>query len=228
MKIKENIRNWIRRKFVSTNRDIVSYTHPIKTNGFNIIKRISKENKILLYPHEAYQIYTIVKSLCEKRICNLAEVGVCNGGSAKVICEAKSLSKLYLFDTFSGLPKPTKIDTLFKEGDYSSTQEEVGKYLTNYDNLRIISGLFPNSASEEIKKLKFMFVHLDVDLHDSMLNSLNFFYPRMERGGIIILHDYPAESIKKAITDFLNDKPEIVIELNGSQCMIIKQEDEEC
>ncbi len=222
MDIKENIRIWIRRKFVSTNRDIISYTNPIKTDGFNIIRKILKENKILLYPHEAYQIYTIVKSLCEKRVCNLAEVGVYKGGSAKVICEVKGVSNLFLFDTFYGLPKPTELDVSFKEGDYPSKEKEVREYLKGYDNVKIVSGLFPNSVSEEIKKLKFMFVHLDVDLHNSVLNSLDFFYPRMEKGGIIISHDYSLKGIKKAIIDFLKDKPEVVIELNGHQCMIIK------
>jgi len=45
----------------------------------------------------------------------------------------------------------------------------------------------------------------------------------MNKGGIILSHDYiDVASVKKAIDDFFKDKPETVIELSGSQCMIIK------
>jgi len=53
---------------------------------------------------------------------DIAEVGVYQGGSAKLICEARNENKvLYLFDTFEGLPTPGKFDGSFKKGKYNTS-----------------------------------------------------------------------------------------------------------
>ena len=72
---------------------------------------------------------------------------------------------------------------------------------------------------------KFSFVHLDVDIYTSTLEALKFFYPRINRGGAILSHDYPgAVGVKKAFDEFFEDKPEIVIELptGTGQALVIK------
>lgn len=45
----------------------------------------------------------------------------------------------------------------------------------------------------------------------------------MNKGGIIITHDYiNAIGVRKAFDDFFKDKVEPIIELSGSQCLIVK------
>src|SRR3989338_3744494 len=44
--------------------------------------------------------------------------------------------------------------------------------------------------AEPIKNKKFSLVHFDVDTYESTKNSIEFFYPRMTRGGVILSHDY--------------------------------------
>ena len=45
----------------------------------------------------------------------------------------------------------------------------------------------------------------------------------MSRGGIIISHDYnTALGVKKAVDIFLKDKPEPLMEMTGSQCLLVK------
>lgn len=102
------------------------------------------------------------------------------------------------------------------------------KLLKKYKNVYFYKGFFPKTA-RVLSNKKFSFVHLDVDLYKSTFDALDFFYPRMNLGGIIISHDYSTcrnyESIpgvKKAIVDFFQDKPESIIELIGSQCLIVK------
>ena len=51
-----------------------------------------------------FLIYSLAKAQ-SKRPGDFAEVGVYQGGSARVICEAKGSKRLRLFDTFSGLPE---------------------------------------------------------------------------------------------------------------------------
>ena len=43
---------------------------------------------------------------------------------------------------------------------------------------------------KEIKNEKFSFVHIDVDLYEPTMKSLEFFFPRLVKGGIIVCDDY--------------------------------------
>jgi len=65
-------------------------------------------------------------------------------------------------------------------------------------------------------------VHIDVDLFEATLASLVFFYPKMNKAGIIISHDYDEPGVRKAFDDFFADKPEPVIEMSGCQCLVVK------
>jgi len=94
--------------------------------------------------------------------------------------------------------------------------------LNKYEHINFYKGLFPSTANP-IKNKNFSFVHLDLDLYEGTLDSIKFFYPRMSKGGIILTHDYKsAQGVKKAFDGFFKDKPEPLIEMSGSQCLIVK------
>ena len=192
----------------------------------DLIKEIKKEVDFAFYPYEAFMIYSIVKTQTSLEG-DLAEVGVYQGGSAKLICETKKEKKLYLFDTFTGLPDVSYDDTHFGEkhwydNEFANTSvESIKKLLKKYDNVYIVKGTFPESGKEIIDK-KFCFVHLDVDLYKSTIDSLRFFFPKMIAGGIILIHDYHSDGIQKAFREFKTENNIHVVELTGSQAMIIK------
>lgn len=187
--------------------------------------RISNELNVNCYldSEERYTIYSSIKSLSGLDG-DIAEVGVYKGGSAKLICEIKGNKKLYLFDTFAGLPNTSKED-LVKKGWLSETSlEQVKAYLGNYSNVTFFKGLFPQTA-QSISHAKFSFVHLDTDTYQSTFDGLVFFWPRMVSGGRIVSHDYNASDvmgIKKAFTEFFKDQPEKLIEIADTQVMVIK------
>jgi hypothetical protein len=176
---------------------------------------------------EAYAIYMAVQNSLKIKG-DLAEVGVYRGGSAKIICEAKGRRRLHLFDTFEGQPELSKIDyssqrpyNLYK-GQFKSSYKEVKKYLSKCPNVYLYKGLFPDSA-RAIKKRRFSFIHLDVDIYESTLNCLKFFYPRMNKGAVLISHDYSnIPGVKKAFDEFFKGKKEVVLECGSSQCMMVK------
>lgn len=209
----------------SKNKMLVFYNcnDPTNIQIFSLIKQIKKETEMLLDDLEAYQIYTVVRKT-EKIAGDIAEVGVYKGGSAKLICEITKKS-VHLFDTFEGLPDLCEMDNprQFRKGDHSAPFESVKSYLKNYPSVYLYKGLFPSTA-EPVKNKKFSFVHLDVDIYESTLNCLRFFYSRMSKGGAIMSHDYPeSKGVKKAFDEFFSDKPEIIIEFPGcNQCLIIK------
>ncbi len=205
----------------------MNYRYLDRVNGI-LALRTMKVNGIGINNSETYNVYQAIKQT-NKIDGDIAEVGVYKGGSAELICIAKGRRKLYLFDTFEGLPEFSKYDKTvgdpeFKPGGYCSDYRFVKERLKKYPTVYIYKGLFPKTA-EPIAFKKFCFVHLDVDLYMSTKEALKFFYPRMQKGGIIISHNYSNyDGVMKAFDDFFKDKPEPIIELKngGTQCMMVK------
>ena len=197
------------------------FSSPERCIIWDMINNIKREVDMLLENDEAYYIYMAVKNT-EKIKGDIAEVGVYQGGSAKIICAANNEKSLHLFDTFEGIPSLDAIDSVnFHEGQFACPLDVVKNYLSQYEKIFFYKGTFPDTSVPVIDK-KFSFVHLDVDTYPSTLNCLKFFYPRMSQGGIIISHDYLVAGVRKAFDEFFVDKPDPIIELLSSQCLIVK------
>ena len=188
----------------------------------DLIRSIKRETPMMLFDNEAYQIFMAVKRT-EHIEGDLAEVGVYRGGSAKLICKANGNKALHLFDTFEGLPAVEDIDApQFNKGQFAASFEDVKKHLEDYQNVHFYKGLFPTTATPVANKA-FSFVHFDVDTYESTRSCLEFFYPRTNKGGIILSHDYiSAAGVRRAFDEFFSDKLEPIIEMSGTQCLVVK------
>ena len=188
---------------------------------YELIRCVFREKDMLLTEDEAYQLYSCAANAARVPG-DMAEVGVFRGGSARLICEAKRDKTLFLFDTFEGLPDVQSSDGRFEKGQYKASLEEVTKYLNGYPGVSTYKGLFP-ATSEPVRDKRFCFVHLDVDIYSCTRAGLEFFYPRMSPGGVILIHDYLwGEGVRKAVHEFIADKPGPILELAGAYCAIIK------
>jgi predicted O-methyltransferase YrrM len=186
------------------------------------ILRTSDERILLLDYGEAAQILSALRATAHLPG-DIAELGVAWGASARLIAANASGRTVHLFDTFGGLPKPSAVDSAkFAEGDFNSQLQDVQQYLSGYD-CRFYKGFFPQTAAP-LAEAQFSFVHLDVDIYESTLAGLEFFFPRLVRGGILISHDFlSADGVDRAMSEFFADKAERPIELAaGYQCMIVK------
>jgi len=209
------------RVFLAQNRPVVSYDLPHRAKAVRLIKQVHAEREMILTVPEAYSIFATVERTA-KVPGDVAEVGVYQGGSSKLICEAKGARHLHLFDTFEGLPPRKDIDPVyFSKGKFACSIESVRQYLGSYSDVSFYQGFFPRTATP-VSDRRFSFVHLDVDLYESTRSCLEFFYPRMSPGGVIMSHDYFAAGVKAAFDEFFTDKPEPIIELAGDQCMVVK------
>ena len=66
---------------------------------------------------------------------------------------------------------------------------EVQQALAEFPKLVISQGWVPQ-VLEQLPEQVWSFVHLDVDLYEPTLGGLEYFYPRLSAGGIIITDDY--------------------------------------
>lgn len=140
---------------------------------------------------------------------DVAEVGVYEGGSAEIIINNINQSKkIFLCDTFSGLLDCENIDTKnshIKNGLYKSSIDSIGLKFYENKNVHIVPGLFPESATKNMIENYYSLVHIDVDTYLSTINCLQFFYPKINFGGQIIVHDYAIlDGVTKAIHHFLD------------------------
>lgn len=152
---------------------------------------------------------------------DIAEFGSYRGGSAGLILRSiPTVKRLHVFDSFEGMPDVSTEDNFHKKGDFSDTVEDrVRAGLDSIGNNFVMHvGFFSKTIPEfPDPDEKFCLSHIDADLYDSILDALEFTYPRMVQGGVMIFDDYGApscEGAKKAVDEFFADKPETVVTLS--------------
>jgi predicted O-methyltransferase YrrM len=220
--IKHSIMTAMTRLLKNSHSVILSYWDD-RAPVLDLVKQIQAESGMVLLKNEAYQLYAVARST-QKIPGDMAEVGVYRGGSARLISEVKGDRQLYLFDSFEGLPELSDKDShQFHARMYTASYEEVSKYLSRLPGVFLYKGWFPGETAQVVKNKTFSFVHLDVDLYEATRDALEFFYPRLNKGGVLISHDYSnSGGVRKAFDGFFSDKPEPLIELGGSQVLIVK------
>lgn len=141
---------------------------------------------------------------------DVAEVGVYRGGSAYLMANIAKNATVHLFDTFDGMPIEGEHD-VHEVGDFHDTSlGHVQSLLKNNTNVEFYPGIFPGTA-DGIKNKKFKLVHIDGDQYQTTKDALEFFYPRLVNGGVMLFDDYCWENcpgVARAIHEFLKDKQE--------------------
>lgn len=190
-----------------------------------LIKSVRRQNRCYLSADESFNVLSLARAYAHREGAFI-EIGTFRGGSAKLISEVKGNKKFYICDTFEGLPEGTEADrSVYTPNQYCCSLESVSEFLKDYQNLVYVKGLFPQSAQGVIPEdEKFAFAHIDVDLYEGTLQGIEYLYPRMIPGGVIISHDFATlTGVRKAMYDFLDNHPETsLVELPTTQCMIIK------
>lgn len=125
-----------------------------------------------------------------------AELGVYKGDLAWKLNALFPERELYLFDTFTGfddrdITQEKELQTSrAAEGDFGDTSvEAVRSRLPFPEKAHFEKGFFPETA-EGLSGVTYAFVSLDADLYAPILAGLEYFCPRLAKGGMILLHDY--------------------------------------
>ena len=159
---------------------------------------------------------------------DIAELGTFKGGSALLIGQANaSRKRMHLFDTFEGIPQATEsLDSVVAGDIKGPSLTQVQQVLAEYaDCITYYPGVFPETTARVPPDLTFSLVNLDADVFGATRDALEFFYPRMNRGGVILVHDYSQPhciGVKVAVDEFFQHRPEMVTELWDSQALVIK------
>lgn len=156
-----------------------------------------------------------------------AEVGAYKGGSSLLIAEMLPNTMLYVYDTFTGIPVSGEKDR-HKVGDFGDTSADAVWYLLEEHHSHVVMqvGMFPETTNAVDPDVKYCFVHCDGDQYQVTKDFLEYFYPRMSAGGIMIFDDYlwpDCPGVALALHEFLQDKPESITVEQEYQAIVQKQ-----
>lgn len=161
---------------------------------------------------------------------DLVEIGVCKGGSS--MCMALSslrhenLRHIHLYDTFAGMSKPCKRDVKFSsnatanevmqkweqlqkeeynEWCYGSlTEVKINMERTKYPKELIHYYLGDVTKDTPFIPEKIALLRIDVDFYEPTLAALEKFYPKLQKGGILIMDDFNCwVGAQKAWTEYV-------------------------
>lgn len=182
-------------------------------DGFNTDRR--------LMVHELLRLVAAVPG-------DTAECGVFQGAGSYLICAADARDgrrNHHIFDSFEGMSEPDDRDgSHWRPGSMAFGLEGVQQNLADFERVQYHKGWIPERFAE-VADRSFAFVHIDVDLAQPTRDSMEFFYPRMNSGGIIVCDDYGFTTCPGAthtIDEFLADKPEKMVRLSAGGGFMMK------
>ena len=135
-----------------------------------------------------------------------AECGAYRGATALLLCHAWRSRQagfrgdgFYLIDSFSGTSASgahdlipvrgadgtTRMDAFFESGKTDTSAELVRGFFGEFPQVQICAGWIPQ-VFETLPGRDWAFVHLDLTLYEPTLASLEYFYPRLNPGGVIL------------------------------------------
>lgn len=166
---------------------------------------------------------------------DIVETGVFKGGNLILIKKIldlynpNSMIKIYGYDTFEGMTKPGKNDKdIFGENPLNfwtknanknynswcySSIEEVKKNFNietsnNTFSLKLIKGKVEETLlKKENLPEKISLLRLDTDWYESSKIELEILYPRLVKGGVLIIDDYGHwQGVKKSVDEYFLNK----------------------
>ena len=147
---------------------------------------------------------------------DLVEFGCYKGDTSLLLADLlrqnHSAKKLWLYDSFEGLPEKSPQDQAelnpeFTTGALSTSKRELKlRFLRGNLPVPIIKKAWFTDLTEEDLPKQISFAFLDGDFYDSIKTSLRLIKPRLTPQSIIVVHDYynhRLPGVAKAVDEFL-------------------------
>ena len=209
-------------------------------------------NKCLQYSMTNFErMWSLIQSFHHVRqeslVGDFVECGVWKGGNIillKKLIEKYNLNKkVYGFDTFEGMVEPSFYDVNYNNKSAKKMFDEhkkkdIGfamcslddvkrniKKNTKPDNIFLIKGKVENTLKNK-KKLpkKISILRLDTDFYESTKIELEILFPRLVKGGVLIIDDYGFwKGAKKAVDEYFCDYRQFMHYVDHSCRLLIKK-----
>jgi hypothetical protein len=163
---------------------------------------------------------------------NIVECGVCDGmGIYFALSAARDQHqdiRCYLYDAWEGMKKEYLLDTeLGQDGSYSYLQmDNTIRNLSPFKgNIFFNKGYIPDSFVSSKNPDSLVLLLIDLNSAIPTIKALDFFFDKLESGGIILFDDYSFlgyEDTKKYVDEWLKNKPGILLPMPTGQSIFFK------
>lgn len=170
---------------------------------------------------EAFYIINCLKKT-ESLSGDICEFGIAQGATSVLMAHEifGSKKKIWLFDSFQGLPMPGKGDKLLDDflnlgsiqaytGKLKSPEKLVRSKLKSIKfpsgRIQVVPGFIEDSIHSGCLPSRVSFAFVDFDFYEGISIALNFLDSHMERNGLIVVDDYGyfSTGAKTATDEFL-------------------------
>ena len=163
------------------------------------------------------------------------ELGCYKGDTSLLLAEILkgSNKKLYIYDSFEGLPEKSSLDESavgeeFKSGELYVTKREVKeRFLRANLPVTINKKAWFNELNDDDLPEKIAFAFLDGDFYESIRDSLKLVEGKIAENGVMIVHDYnnPAlPGVKRAVDEWSKDNVVNITTYRSMAIVKIKKE----
>lgn len=148
---------------------------------------------------------------------------------AGIIDESKINSKLYVYDSFEGLPEKTKEDISplgdqFKVGELLAPKKQFIKNMMQAKvSMPVIKKAWFSDLIDSDVPEKISFAFLDGDYYASIIDPLKLIKSKMLSGATIVVDDYGNAALpgaKKAVDEWIQKNPEWKLRVEYSLAII--------
>ena len=189
----------------------------------------------ILHPLQALNIVErLDHALQRQQPGDVIECGVFRGVTsvlmAKLLDLRRSDKKLFLFDSFRGLPEPDRqVDASlrFQKGGWAASRQEVEVLLAQYNVLQrcvLVEGWFSQTLQILPDAQKFCFAYIDADLYGSTRDCLKLLWSHISQHAVVVFDDYhhPSGGVRKALDEWVRESGELIHVGPASQCFVIR------
>ena len=209
-------------------------------------------NKCLQYSMTNFErMWSLIQSFHHVRqeslVGDFVECGVWKGGNIillKKLIEKFNMKKnIYGFDTFEGMVEPSFYDVNYNNKSAKKMfdehkKNEIGfamcslddvkrniKKNTKTDNIFLIKGKVEDTLKNKRKlPKKISILRLDTDFYESTKIELEILFPRLVKGGVLIVDDYGFwKGAKKAVDEYFCDYRQFMHYVDHSCRLLIKK-----
>ena len=191
------------------------------------------QNYTLVDQYRCYELWQLVAEVASLPSGALIEVGAWRGGSGALLAKKAMLcglgEKVYICDTFTGVVKAGAKDSTYRGGEHADTSVAIAQealQAVGADNGVVLKGMFPEETASQVTDSTFRLCHIDVDVYQSAKDTLEWVWPKLVAGGVVVFDDYGFRSCDgvTSLVDAERGKDDRVVlhNLNG-HAVIIKR-----
>ena len=189
------------------------------------------KSRSLVNMYQCWELWSLIEET-RKLDGDVLEVGVYRGATSAIMgAKIKLLEDkctIFCCDTVAGVVKASEKDNSYIGGEHKDTSVNLVRDLLinrlGIENVVILKGVFPEETASSISNNTFRFCHIDVDTYQSAKDVLDWVWPKLSVGGMMVFNDYgypKTKGVTRLVEESKQENSAVVMHnLNGNGIIV--------